>query len=134
MQAKLIAQEKERAARPQKLSIKDFERIVIIGRGAFGEVRLRPFRLFRLCRVCSLVACRSEPCCVLRVVCWICCLQVCVVRAKSDQKVYAMKIMKKTEMLKKNQVAHIRAERDVLALAGLHCFCFERLRTTGTRS
>jgi serine/threonine kinase 38 len=28
-----------------------------------------------------------------------------------------MKIMKKTEMLKKNQVQHIRAERDVLALA-----------------
>jgi len=28
-----------------------------------------------------------------------------------------MKIMKKNEMLKKNQVAHIRAERDVLALA-----------------
>ena len=31
--------------------------------------------------------------------------------------VFAMKIMKKTEMLKKNQVQHIRAERDVLALA-----------------
>ena len=28
-----------------------------------------------------------------------------------------MKIMKKSEMLKKNQVAHIRAERDVLTLA-----------------
>jgi hypothetical protein len=46
-------------------------------------------------------------------------LQVRVCRKKDDKKVYAMKIMKKTEMLKKNQVAHIRAERDVLALAGL---------------
>ena len=43
--------------------------------------------------------------------------QVRICRKKDDKKVYAMKIMKKTEMLKKNQVAHIRAERDVLALA-----------------
>jgi len=39
-----------------------------------------------------------------------------VSRKKDDKKIYAIKIMKKTEMLKKNQVAHIRAERDVLAL------------------
>ena len=43
--------------------------------------------------------------------------QVRICRKKDDKLVYAMKIMKKTEMLKKNQVAHIRAERDVLALA-----------------
>ena len=43
--------------------------------------------------------------------------QVRICRKKDDKRVYAMKIMKKTEMLKKNQVAHIRAERDVLALA-----------------
>lgn len=30
---------------------------------------------------------------------------------------FAMKIMRKSEMVKKNQVAHIKAERDVLALA-----------------
>ena len=41
--------------------------------------------------------------------------QVRICRKKDDKGVYAMKIMKKTEMLKKNQVAHIRAERDVLA-------------------
>jgi serine/threonine protein kinase len=63
----------------RKLNVHDFETISIIGRGAFGEVR--------------------------------------VCRKKDDGKVYAMKIMKKTEMVKKNQVAHIRAERDVLALA-----------------
>lgn len=43
--------------------------------------------------------------------------EVRVVRKKDVQDVYAMKIMKKTEMLKKNQADHIRAERDVLALA-----------------
>jgi serine/threonine protein kinase len=42
--------------------------------------------------------------------------EVRVVKKKTDGNVYAMKVMKKTEMLKKNQVAHIRAERDVLAL------------------
>lgn len=43
--------------------------------------------------------------------------EVRVCRKKDDQAVYAMKIMKKSEMLRKNQVNHIRAERDVLALA-----------------
>jgi len=63
----------------KKIKLDDFVSVAIIGRGAFGEVR--------------------------------------VVRKKDTGQVYAMKIMKKTEMLKKNQVAHIRAERDVLALA-----------------
>ena len=43
--------------------------------------------------------------------------KVVICRNKSDGKVYAMKQMKKKEMRKKNQVAHIKAERDVLALA-----------------
>lgn len=51
----------------------------IIGRGAFGEVR--------------------------------------VCRHKKTQEVVAIKKMKKTEMIYKNQVAHVRAERDILALA-----------------
>jgi len=63
----------------KKIKLDDFDMVAIIGRGAFGEVR--------------------------------------VVRKKDTGQVYAMKVMKKTEMLKKNQVAHIRAERDVLALA-----------------
>lgn len=42
--------------------------------------------------------------------------EVKVVRKKDDGKVYAMKIMSKKEMLRKKQVEHIRAERDVLAL------------------
>jgi len=63
----------------KKMNVDDFETLQIIGRGAFGEVRL----------------CRK----------------------KDTGKVYAMKVMKKIEMLKRNQVQHIRAERDVLALA-----------------
>jgi len=43
--------------------------------------------------------------------------KVMICRCLDDQKVYAMKQMKKKEMRKKNQVAHIKAERDVLALA-----------------
>ncbi|CAK63352.1 unnamed protein product (macronuclear) [Paramecium tetraurelia] len=61
----------------QKLSIKDFEPIEIIGRGAFGEVRL----------------CRN----------------------KLSNDIVAVKKMKKSEMLYKNQVCHVRAERDLLA-------------------
>ena len=49
----------------------------IIGRGAFGEVRL----------------CKE----------------------KKSEEVVAIKKMKKTEMLNKNQINHVRAERDVLA-------------------
>jgi len=80
MQLKLEQEETNYARkRRKKLTVNDFETVAIIGRGAFGEVR--------------------------------------VVRKKDNKKVYAMKVMKKNEMLKKNQVQHIRAERDVLALA-----------------
>lgn len=51
----------------------------IIGRGAFGEVR--------------------------------------IVRHKDTKEVFAMKKMKKAEMEQKNQVEHIKAERDVLVKA-----------------
>jgi len=65
--------------RRAKESILDYEPLVIIGRGAFGEVRL----------------CRH-------------------VKAREY---FAVKKMEKTEMYKKNQLNHIRAERDVLANA-----------------
>ena len=61
--------------RNKKMTIDDFDCIRVIGRGAFGEVR--------------------------------------VVRKKDDRQVYALKIMKKTEMLEQQQVAHTRAERYV---------------------
>mmetsp|Transcript_26018 Transcript_26018/g.25614 ORF Transcript_26018/g.25614 Transcript_26018/m.25614 type:complete len:97 (+) Transcript_26018:170-460(+) len=64
----------------QKITIFDFEPIAIIGRGAFGEVR--------------------------------------VVRKKNTGEIFALKKMDKAEMLLKNQVQHVKAERDVLANSG----------------
>lgn len=40
-----------------------------------------------------------------------------VVLTKHNQTLYAMKILKKAEVLKRNQVAHVKAERDILAEA-----------------
>lgn len=62
-----------------KISVRDFSPIKIIGKGAFGEVRL--------------------------------------VRAKGTSEILAMKKMKKSEMIAKRQVQHIRAEKDILSLA-----------------
>jgi serine/threonine kinase 38 len=62
-----------------RLGVEDFEALKVIGRGAFGEVRL--------------------------------------VQKKDTGHVYAMKVLRKAEMLEKEQVAHVRAERDVLVEA-----------------
>ena len=63
----------------KKISIFDFEPLKIIGKGAFGEVRV----------------CKYLP----------------------NGSIVAIKKMKKEEMHKKNQVLHVRAERDVLSEA-----------------
>ena len=60
----------------KRYSVDDFEPLAVIGRGAFGEVRL--------------------------------------VRLKDTGEVLAMKSMNKEVMIKKNQVAHLRAERNAL--------------------
>jgi serine/threonine protein kinase len=62
-----------------RLTTAHFESLAVIGKGAFGEVRL--------------------------------------VKRKADGKVYAMKTMIKESMVMKNQVSHVRAERDVMAKA-----------------
>jgi Serine/threonine protein kinase len=61
------------------VTIFDFEPLSIIGRGAFGEVR--------------------------------------IVRYRQSNQVFAMKKVKKSEMIRKNQVQHVKSERNVLALA-----------------
>ena len=38
-------------------------------------------------------------------------------RKRGSNEIYAMKSMRKEDMVKQNQVAHIRAERDLLAVA-----------------
>ncbi|KAG9052688.1 Serine/threonine-protein kinase [Serendipita sp. 407] len=60
-----------------KLGLEDFRTVKVIGKGAFGEVRL--------------------------------------VQKQDTGKIYAMKSLHKNEMLKRDQLAHVRAERDVLA-------------------
>jgi len=43
--------------------------------------------------------------------------EVRVVRNKHDKVIYAMKTMRKKDMIEKNQVAHVKAERDLMANA-----------------
>jgi serine/threonine kinase 38 len=62
----------------------DFESLLVIGRGAFGEVRLV----------------RRKP-----------------GNSRGETGIYALKSMKKEMMVMKNQVGHVRAERDALAAA-----------------
>ena len=42
--------------------------------------------------------------------------KVLLVKKNDDQKVYAMKILKKKQMIKRNQVEHIKTERSILEL------------------
>ncbi|AEE86170.1 putative protein kinase AGC-NDR family [Arabidopsis thaliana] len=65
-----------------KISVDDFELLTIIGRGAFGEVRL----------------CRE----------------------RKSGNIYAMKKLKKSEMVMRGQVEHVRAERNLLAEVESH--------------
>jgi len=62
-----------------RLGCEDFDPLKVIGRGAFGEVRL--------------------------------------VQKRDTGHVYAMKILRKSAMVEKEQVAHVRAERDILVEA-----------------
>ncbi|KAG0230363.1 Serine/threonine-protein kinase [Actinomortierella wolfii] len=63
--------------RRTRLGLDDFVTVKVIGKGAFGEVRL--------------------------------------VQKADTGKIYAMKTLRKADMFKKDQLAHVRAERDVLA-------------------
>ncbi|KAL0330678.1 UNVERIFIED_CONTAM: putative serine/threonine-protein kinase ndrA [Sesamum angustifolium] len=63
--------------RRNRICVDDFELLTIIGRGAFGEVRL----------------CRE----------------------KKSGNIYAMKKLKKSEMVSRGQVEHVRAEGNLLA-------------------
>ena len=63
----------------KRLSVRDFVSLSVVGKGAFGEVRL--------------------------------------VRKKDDGQLLALKAMVKDQMVVKNQVGHVRAERDILSEA-----------------
>ncbi|CAL5207045.1 unnamed protein product [Lathyrus oleraceus] len=66
-----------------KMGVDDFELLTMIGKGAFGEVR--------------------------------------VCREKTTNHVFAMKKLKKSEMLRRGQVEHVKAERNVLAEVDSNC-------------
>ncbi|KAH0641172.1 hypothetical protein KY290_037297 [Solanum tuberosum] len=66
-----------------KMGADDFELLTMIGKGAFGEVR--------------------------------------VCREKTTGHVYAMKKLKKSEMLRRGQVEHVKAERNLLAEVDSNC-------------
>ncbi|KAL9242989.1 hypothetical protein vseg_016934 [Gypsophila vaccaria] len=66
-----------------KMGADDFELLTMIGKGAFGEVR--------------------------------------VCREKTTGSVYAMKKLKKSEMLRRGQVEHVKAERNLLAEVDSNC-------------
>merc|ERR1712015_135464 len=59
-----------------RLGVDDFEPLKVIGKGAFGEVRL--------------------------------------VQKVDTGHIYAMKVLRKGDMVEREQVAHVRAERDIL--------------------
>ncbi|XP_066554385.1 rho-associated protein kinase 2 isoform X3 [Amia ocellicauda] len=65
--------------RDLQMKLEDFDRVKVIGRGAFGEVQL--------------------------------------VRHKASQKVYAMKLLSKFEMIKRSDSAFFWEERDIMAFA-----------------
>ncbi|CAN6824688.1 unnamed protein product [Brassica oleracea] len=66
-----------------KMGTDDFEPLTMIGKGAFGEVR--------------------------------------ICREKGTGNVYAMKKLKKSEMLRRGQVEHVKAERNLLAEVDSNC-------------
>ena len=66
-----------------KMGVDDFELLTMIGKGAFGEVR--------------------------------------VCREKTTDHVYAMKKLKKSEMLRRGQVEHVKAERNLLTEVDSNC-------------
>ncbi|XP_068573792.1 rho-associated protein kinase 2 isoform X2 [Cebidichthys violaceus] len=68
-----------RQTRDLQMKSEDFDRVKVIGRGAFGEVQL--------------------------------------VRHKASQKVYAMKVLSKFEMIKRSDSAFFWEERDIMAFA-----------------
>ncbi|MCP9260637.1 Serine/threonine-protein kinase 38 [Dirofilaria immitis] len=83
-----------------RLTVADFTSLKVIGRGAFGEGRAEVKRSLR-----------EEVAFALN-------LHTSTIGSKIDTgHVYAMKILRKTEMLEKEQTAHVRAERDILSEA-----------------
>lgn len=79
-----------------RLGLDDFESLKVIGRGAFGEVIMIMSADDTLMKLCVCVLYTIEMCF------W--CPQVRLVQKKDTGHVYAMKILRKADMLQKEQV------------------------------
>ena len=82
--------------RRSKLGADDFEPLKVIGKGAFGEVRWRFFLSNNLFWTMYLIR---------------------LVQKNDTGHIYAMKVLRKRDMVEKDQLAHVRAERDILVEA-----------------
>ena len=87
-----------------KLGVEDFEPLKVIGKGAFGVVRLvqkvLPLHFLLLFMIFMEAFLKKEA-------------SHSVSKVDTGH-VYAMKVLRKAEMVEKEQVAHVRAERDIL--------------------
>ncbi|KAK6130028.1 hypothetical protein DH2020_036250 [Rehmannia glutinosa] len=83
-----------------KMGADDFEPLTMIGKGAFGEVLSLSLSHME----------KGRPLFGVR-----------VCREKSTGHVYAMKKLKKSEMLRRGQVEHVKAERNLLAEVDSNC-------------
>uniref|UniRef100_H2YZ06 non-specific serine/threonine protein kinase n=1 Tax=Ciona savignyi TaxID=51511 RepID=H2YZ06_CIOSA len=81
-----------------RLGLGDFEMLKVIGRGAFGEVRYSAMYINTKFSLIDEMAVR-------------------LVQKKDTGHIYAMKMLRKKDMMDKEQVAHVRAERDILVEA-----------------
>lgn len=91
-----------------RLGLDDFESLKVIGRGAFGEVHLNK----KLKQNSSLQDCGT----VIKKVSlcdfdWCCVPQVRLVQKKDTGHIYAMKILRKADMLEKEQVMRLPASQ-----------------------
>eukprot|EP00529_Nitzschia_sp_RCC80_P012261 CAMPEP_0113509540 /NCGR_PEP_ID=MMETSP0014_2-20120614/37636_1 /TAXON_ID=2857 /ORGANISM="Nitzschia sp." /LENGTH=570 /DNA_ID=CAMNT_0000405389 /DNA_START=143 /DNA_END=1855 /DNA_ORIENTATION=+ /assembly_acc=CAM_ASM_000159 len=92
----------------KKISTADFESLAVIGRGAFGEVRLvrsKPSKVRTSTTAPGGGAGGAPP------------PSGETDSSAADIQIYALKSMKKEMMVVKNQVGHVRAEREALAKA-----------------
>ncbi|KAI4893397.1 hypothetical protein NFI96_027446, partial [Prochilodus magdalenae] len=98
--------------REMQTKSEDFDRVKVIGRGAFGEVQLDDMKFFVLFPQIKLDILETYS-----VTAGTGLGMFLEVRHKASQKVYAMKLLSKFEMIKRSDSAFFWEERDIMAFA-----------------